>query len=268
MRDRTPPAPVRVEPAVAAPGQIAVVDAPVSPQPGPGEPSTREAVVRLLLAESPLTAPQIATRLGLTTTGVRRHLDELAGQGAVTARESYPHGARGRGRPPRAYVLTETGRARLPHGYDELAGAALDFLAEQAGPEAVTAFARRRAEMIVAGVQDELAAAPDLPARAELIAQAFTAHGFAANAREVGVGVQLCQHHCPVAHVAARYPQLCEQEFAVLSQALGSYAQRLATIARGDSFCTTFIPVTAVGVAGTPDPHQTAHPSPQKRTTS
>ena len=138
----------------------------------------------------------------------------------------------------------------------------MDFLAEQAGSEAVTAFARRRAETIVAGLDDELAQAADLPARARVLAGAFTAHGFAADTREVGVGVQLCQHHCPVAHVASRYPQLCEQEFAVMSDALGSYAQRLATIARGDSFCTTFIPVGAVGVS-TP-----AQPSTQKRITS
>jgi hypothetical protein len=52
----------------------------------------------------------------------------------------------------------------------------------------------------------------------------------------------LCQHHCPIAHVAAVYPQLCEEETKAFSAVLGTHVQRLATIAHGDGVCTTFIP--------------------------
>jgi len=55
-------------------------------------------------------------------------------------------------------------------------------------------------------------------------------------------GEQLCQQHCPVSHVAAEFPQLCEAETEVFSQLLGTHVQRLATIAHGDGVCTTFIP--------------------------
>jgi len=79
----------------------------------------------------------------------------------------------------------------------------------------------------------------------------MTGAGFAASVRQVGVGEELCQHHCPVAHVATRFPQLCEEEMTVITEALGTYAQRLATIARGDSFCTTFIPAAQLNKAGT-----------------
>jgi len=72
----------------------------------------------------------------------------------------------------------------------------------------------------------------------------LTDAGFAASIEKMGHGEQLCQHHCPVAHVAEKFPQLCEAEMAVFTASLGTYAQRLATIARGDSFCTTFIPNT------------------------
>jgi predicted ArsR family transcriptional regulator len=215
-----------------------------------GETRTRQAVVHALLADGPLTAAALAERLGLTAAGVRRHLDQLLAEGAVATREAVsPHG-RGRGRPARAYLLTEIGRSRLPHAYDALAVQALEFLADTAGPDAVTAFARRRAEDIVASVRDQLDTAAGIHERVAILSQALTAGGFAASVEKVGVGEQLCQHHCPVASVAARFPQLCEAEFAVLADAVGSYAQRLATIARGDSFCTTFIPVAAVGNAG------------------
>jgi len=58
----------------------------------------------------------------------------------------------------------------------------------------------------------------------------------------IASGGQLCQHHCPVAHVAAEFPQLCEAETRVISQLVGTHVQRLATIAHGDGVCTTHIP--------------------------
>src|SRR5260370_795349 len=80
-----------------------------------------------------------------------------------------------------------------------------------------------------------------------------SAHGYAAAASAMpggdrlaplaggAAGEQLCQHHCPVAHVAARYPQLCEAETEAFGRLLGTPVQRLATIARGDGICTTHI---------------------------
>ena len=53
------------------------------------------------------------------------------------------------------------------------------------------------------------AGADDVPDTVDQIAAALTGAGYAANTREVGTGVQICQHHCPVAHVAAEFPELC-----------------------------------------------------------
>ncbi len=217
---------------------------------GSAEVRTRETVVRLLLSGGPMTAAALAERVGLSPAAIRRHLDQLLAEGAIVSREASTIGRRGRGRPARTYLLTEIGRTRLPHAYDSLAVDALEFLADAAGPEAVTAFARRRAEGLIEGVRDQLAAAQDVPAKAEILAGALTGAGFAASVQEVGIGQQLCQHHCPVAHVATRFPQLCEEEMTVITEALGTYAQRLATIARGDSFCTTFIPAAHLRPAG------------------
>jgi predicted ArsR family transcriptional regulator len=78
--------------------------------------------------------------------------------------------------------------------------------------------------------------------RAQALAVALTAEGYAATASAISSGGQLCQHHCPVAHVAAEFPQLCEAETAVISRLVGTHVQRLATIAHGDGICTTHIP--------------------------
>jgi len=211
-----------------------------------GEGRTREAVTQLLLSDGPLTAADLAGRLGISPAAVRRHLDQLIADGAVTSRQPPSRGQRGRGRPARSYLFTDVGRNRLPHQYDDLAIQALDYLEQVAGPASVTEFARRRAEAIVEPFAAELDSAGDVSARADVLARALTAAGFSASLQQVGVGRQLCQHHCPVGHVATRYPQLCEEELAVFTRALGSNAQRLATIARGDPVCTTFIPLSTI----------------------
>jgi predicted ArsR family transcriptional regulator len=213
---------------------------------------TREAVITQLMAAGPLTASALADRLGLTAAGVRRHLDALLDEGAVAAREPVSRGPRGRGRPAREYLLTVAGRARMPHAYDQLAAQALEYLAEVGGADAVNEFARRRAEAVLAPYRERLEAADDVTTKVDVLAEALSAAGFSATVEQVGIGVQVCQHHCPVGHVATRFPQLCGQEQAVFTAALGTYGQRLATIAHGDAACTTFIPAASVPAAFIP----------------
>jgi predicted ArsR family transcriptional regulator len=98
---------------------------------------------------------------------------------------------------------------------------------------------------------------PELGARVQALAEALSADGYAASAGPapaIGAvgssGEQLCQHHCPVAHVAAEFPQLCEAETEAFGRLLGTPVQRLATIAHGDGICTTH--VTDLGITSAP----------------
>ena len=68
--------------------------------------------------------------------------------------------------------------------------------------------------------------------------------GYAASSHQMGAGIELCQHHCPIAHVASEFPEICEAETQLFSKLLGTHVQRLATIAHGDGVCTTFVPLT------------------------
>ncbi|MGY1751337.1 helix-turn-helix transcriptional regulator [Modestobacter sp. SYSU DS0511] len=204
----------------------------------------------LLLEHGPQSAAELAARLGISPAAVRRHLDGLLAAGRVTEREAAA-GRRGRGRPARRFALTEAGRESFPHAYDDLALTALRFVAAHGGPEAV----REVAERQLAGLEERCSAAVEQAQRgaagpvdrAEVVAAALTTEGYAAMALSLGGGAtsggeQLCQHHCPVAHVAAEFPQLCEAETAVISRLVGTHVQRLATIAHGDGVCTTHIP--------------------------
>ncbi|MCW0212350.1 MAG: ArsR family transcriptional regulator [Pseudonocardia sp.] len=231
-------------PAPAVPARVAV-DLPVLPAPAPsGEGRTREAVARLLMEQGPVTAAEVAAELELSAPAVRRHLDALIADGEAETRDAPRLRRRARGRPAKHFLLTDAGRARFGHGYDDLATAALRFLAAQAGAGAVEDFARSRVqELVGAAGAAEIARAASPEERAEVLARVLTARGYAAQSREAGHGVQLCQHHCPVAHVAAEFPELCEAETKAFAELLGTHVQRLATIARGDTTCTTHVPL-------------------------
>lgn len=209
---------------------------------------TRNKVARSILDHGPSTAAELALRLELTQAAVRRHLDHLASEGVVEARAKRVYGARGRGRPARVFALTDGGRDAFDQAYDELAADAMRWIARTAGggvdgEAAVTAFARARVAAQAERYEDALQGVPPAQ-RTAALAEALTEDGYAATARSTpgSAGEQLCQHHCPVAHAAEEFPQLCEAETEVFSRLLGTHVQRLATIAHGDGVCTTYVP--------------------------
>ncbi len=207
---------------------------------------TRRAIVQLLLESGSITAAEIGQRLGISAAGVRRHLDALIEAGDAQANAAAAWQQAGRGRPAKRYRLTAAGRAKLEHTYDDLASAAIRQLRELGGDQAVQTFARRRIDAILAGVAQ---GPDDVESTAERVADAMTKAGYAATTTRVGgpmQGIQICQHHCPVSHVAEEFPELCEAEKEAMSEILGTHVQRLATIANGDCACTTHVPLTPV----------------------
>lgn len=239
----------------------APVDAP------PGDAPTRARVVASIGERGPSTAAQLAEQLSLTPAAVRRHLDHLVQAGVLEEQERRTHGPRGRGRPARQFRLTDAGHGQLDQQYDDLATEALRFLAETGGEEAVAAFARRRVAFIgrdyaLVTAQDPTLSPP------EALAEVLSRGGYAASVQDSPVGEQLCQQHCPVAHVAEEFPQLCEAETAAIGQVLGRHVQRLATIAHGDGVCTTCIPdLPGADLPGADRGHTRPHvPHPGTRT--
>jgi predicted ArsR family transcriptional regulator len=205
------------------------------------ERGTRARVARLILEHGPVAAAALGERLGLTSAAVRRHLDALLADGMIEPRTVRPRGQRGRGRPAKLFAITDAGRSAFEHAYDGLAGSALRFLAERMGEEAVADFARTQVSGLVGRLEPIMAAVP-ADQRVQVLAQALSAEGYAASATKAkSGGDQLCQHHCPVAHAAAEFPQLCEAETEAFAQLLGTPVQRLATIAHGDGVCTTHV---------------------------
>jgi predicted ArsR family transcriptional regulator len=248
------------------------------------ESRTRDRVLQAISERGPITAAILAEQLRLTATAVRRHLDNLADDGLIEARDQ-SFGRRRRGRPARSYVISAVGHQALVSDYDHLAIEALRFLQDAGGSEAVSAFVRQRVAAAEERYAVELAEADDTPAaRVDALVRALTRDGFAASARPMGTpapsagsqaksphaatttavaltGIQLCQGHCPVQHAAREFPEFCDAETDAFSRLLGVHVQRLATLAHGEHVCTTFVPTVPAPSAGVPTHHST--PAPQ-----
>ena len=203
---------------------------------------TRDAVARSILENGPSTAAALSEKLGFTPAGIRRHLDALVADGVLEAREPHAALVRGRGRPSKVFVMTDNGREKFEHSYDDLAVAALKFMSAQVGEQSIKAFADSRADDIIKKASLSIAKRSH---KSEALATFLSDQGYAASVAVKTHGEEICQHHCPIAHVAAEFPQLCEAETRAFSELLGTHVQRLATIAHGDGVCTTFIPKTA-----------------------
>jgi predicted ArsR family transcriptional regulator len=172
---------------------------------------TRDRVRQMTAEDGPVTALALASFPGLTPAAVRRHLDLLAEQGAIEAYEPAAGSRRGRGRPARTYILSETGHADMGSDYE-----------------------------------DVTARAPALATT--LTAEGFAASTRSVGGGTPLAGVELRQGHCPVQHVADQFPAFCDVETDAFSRLPGVDVQRVTTRAHGDRVCTTFIPATAVPV--------------------
>ncbi|MPV49830.1 MULTISPECIES: metalloregulator ArsR/SmtB family transcription factor [unclassified Pseudactinotalea] len=226
------------EPTAPAGGDVELVDT---------DAGTRDRVLRLIVERGPITAADLAELLDLTSAAIRRHLSGLEAAREVRVQDEVAGAKRGRGRPAKRYVAAPDAKVGgLGTEYAESALAALEQLNDALGPEAITTFARGRAdrmgERYAAAIE---AAGDDLTAKARALADALSEDGYAATVRPIGDGiaVQVCQGHCPVLRIATAHPELCEEETRMFSELLGVHVQRLATLAGGEHVCTTHIPV-------------------------
>src|ERR671925_808044 len=100
-----------------------------------GHKGQRGAVLTQLKRAQPLTARELAERLGVSLNAVRHHLKELEGEGLIAYRREH----RGVGAPAFAYRLTPAGEELFPRRYGEALSAMLAAVIERDGRDAAVA---------------------------------------------------------------------------------------------------------------------------------
>ncbi|OMH26327.1 hypothetical protein BKD30_05025 [Tersicoccus phoenicis] len=210
------------------------------------ESRTRDRVLRMVLDLGPVSAVELADRLGHTPTAVRRHLDGLLADGLIEVKLVRNPGSRA-GRPARRFVLSRAGQASLGDDYLGIARIALRELERIGGQRAVDDFIARRVDDLGRRLAPAVeAAGDDIAGRVRALGAALADEGFAGSSTTVDAGpmtvMQLCQGHCPIQELAAEYPRFCERETEMFAGLLRVDVRRLSTLAAGGHLCNTHVP--------------------------
>lgn len=213
-----------------------------------GDPTRRD--IYLLLHEHPdgLTASEVAEHVGLHTNVARHHLDKLLHGSYLCV--TYRSTARA-GRPAKVFRATEPNlRLEFDVAHDDilvtLLGKALARLpqeeaadlAEEVGLE----FGRQMATTLHTASADD--SQRSFRSALHAVADALSAHGFAAHAERDGDELRLVSGHCPFGDVAIEHPVICAVDRGMVKGLLGSlYGETevalMSTVARGDETCVT-----------------------------
>jgi len=204
-----------------------------------------------------VTAAEVAERFDLHPNVARHHLDKLAGGGYVevaTGRTSS-----GAGRPSKRYKVTSPGMSlELPVRHDDLLvtllGKALSLLpdatasamAEEVGLEygkAMAAAMGPARDHLTAGGP---AAQKSFRTALHVVADALTAHGFAAHAERHRDGLRIVSEHCPFGGAAIEHPVICAVDRGLVRGMLGALygeadAATSSSLPMGDDHCVTSV---------------------------
>ena len=195
--------------------------------------ATRQDIIDHLHQQSHATVKELASVLGLTSTGVRQHLTVLERDGMVQAQEE-----RGRvGRPAYVYSLTVKGESFYPKNYDVLANMLIEEIRALAGTDALQRVLRRVSARMAEQRMDRVEGRP-LAERVQETAAILREMGCVAECEQNGGEFYLHQCTCPYPNVAKRNSGVCALEVDFVRRLTGGDARLVTSLLRGDRACT------------------------------
>jgi DeoR family transcriptional regulator, suf operon transcriptional repressor len=200
--------------------------------------STREKILRTLLAFPGSTINDLAESVGINGISVRHHLTALEADNLVTSSEER-HGV---GRPRLVYSLTEKGVEEFPTNYLRLTRRILDILNQKLPPsELQLIFETIGAE--IAETYEKDIADKSLEERIMLVKTAMTNEGFIVEVKKDEDSFILTSLSCPYYQVGLDHPVVCRLDQTLISRLLGSQIEPKTCIFEGSDRCTFQIPV-------------------------
>ncbi|HEX6424314.1 MAG TPA: helix-turn-helix domain-containing protein [Acidimicrobiales bacterium] len=178
-----------------------------------GDPTRREIYLLVHRHDEGVTAGAVAEAFDLHPNVARHHLDKLVAGGYVEVTVTRPAGG-GAGRPSKRYrVVAPDIALDLPLRHDdvlvELLGRALaelgDEQAERLAEDVGVDYGRAMAASMSPGSEHHRS----FQAALHTVADALTAHGFAAHAERHGDQLRIVSEHCPFGGAAIEHPVIC-----------------------------------------------------------
>ena len=220
-----------------------------------GDPTRRGIYLFAREEAAGVTATQVAEKFGVHPNVARHHLDKLAAGGYLEVAVERAEGA-GAGRPSKHYRVSADAKVDLTgdvpvHSDDlvlSLLGRALALLphdkaeamAEEVGQEYGLAMAQGLTGADLAVGQRSLRSAM------QAVADALTAHGFAAHADQRNNQLRIVNNHCPFGDVAIDHPVICAVDRGMVKGMLTALygdadVATMQSLPQGDTFCATSV---------------------------
>lgn len=180
-----------------------------------GDPTRRAIYLYIHEHREGVTAAEVAERFDLHANVARHHLDKLVAGSHVEVAIDAPGERSGAGRPSKRYqVVTPDIALDLPLRHDDilitLLGAALGELgpwrAERLAEEVGVSYGRAVAASTSAGIDRHHRS---FQSALHTVADALTAHGFAAHAENDDGELRIIAEHCPFGGAAIEHPVIC-----------------------------------------------------------
>jgi len=195
----------------------------------------------------PLTARDLAEKLGVSANAVRHHLKELEAEALV----NYGREQRGVGAPTFAFRLTPRGEALFPKRYEQTLTDLLDRVTEKQGREAAVGMFDDLYSDLTRKLQAELTGvAPE--GRLEAVARVMNDAGYMAEVDERNGAFRLAEHNCAIRSVAERFPEVCAAEAKFLQAVLAATVKRTTHIVGGCNACEYAITFDAPAASAPP----------------
>jgi predicted ArsR family transcriptional regulator len=220
-----------------------------------GDPTRREIYLHVR-SRPATTASEVASAFSLHPNVARHHLDRLAAGGylEVTLERSPTAGA---GRPSKRYTAADDSTSdptvELLAPRDDLLVSLLGEALTLLGAEDAERMAERVGEQFGRGLAERMEPGEgqrSLRAAMHTIADALTAHGFAAHAEDRGTSTAIVAEQCPFGEAASQHPVICAVDRGMVRGLLaGLCGERvqdatrvvLSSRARGDDACTALV---------------------------
>ncbi len=214
-----------------------------------GDPTRRSIYLFAREHEEGVTASQVAEQFGLHPNVARHHLDRLAAGGYLEVAVERAEGA-GAGRPSKRYRSVANVTIDVPVRSDDLVlsllGKALALLPQDQAEAMAEQVGQEYGQAMAAGMSGPAVAAGQRSLRSAMqaVADALTAHGFAAHADQRNNQLRIINNHCPFGDVAIEHPVICAVDRGMVKGMLGALCgdtdvSTQASLPQGDTFCAT-----------------------------
>ncbi len=168
----------------------------------------------------PQSVKVLAKRIGMTTMGIRQHLQELEKVDLVT---TTTEARQTRGRPLHMWRLTANGHDYFPARYQELSNELIQVIRDELGEPVLGKLIDSQAGLAMQRYKALLESVSALDEKLAALAEARTRDGFMAEVRLLpDQSWLLIENHCPICSAAKSCPRYCEAELQLFKQLLGN----------------------------------------------